>query len=98
MMHNRPYVTPKYIIDSIMLDKMLNKNTVYALTFAGLNFRGFRGSLAIRKSFILRKFRPDRQRLCNHVTNRKNKNVKTAKIGDPRKFNPAKVKAYTVNA
>ena len=32
--------------------------TVYALTFTGLNFRGFRGSVAIRESFIPRKFRP----------------------------------------
>ena len=70
--------------------------TVYALTFAGLNFRGFRGSIAIRESFIPRKFTPDRQRLCNCITNRKNKNAKTAKIGNPRKFNPVKIKAYTV--
>ena len=71
-----------------------HNNTVYALTFAGLNFRGFRGSIAIRESFIPRKFRPDMQRLCDYVTNRENKNAKTAKIGNPRTFNPAKVKAY----
>ena len=31
---------------------------VYALTFMGLNFRSFRRSVAIRKSFIPQKFRP----------------------------------------
>ena len=39
------------------------QNTVYALTFAGLNFRGFRGSAAIRESFIPRKFRTVWQRV-----------------------------------
>ena len=50
------------------------------------NFRGFRGSIAIRESFIPRKFRPDRQRLCNYVTNRENKNAKNAKVLTPRKL------------
>ena len=79
-----------------MYSSYTSASTVYALTFVGLNFRGFRGSIAIHESFILLKFRPDRQRLCNYVTNRENKNAKTAKIGNPRKFNPAKIKAYTV--
>ena len=38
--------------------------TVYVLTFTGLNFRGFRGSAAIRESFIPQKFRPVWQRVC----------------------------------
>ena len=64
----------------------LGSGWAYALTFTGLNFRGFRGSIASREGFIPRKFRPDRQRLCNYVTNRENKNAKTAKIGNPRKL------------
>ena len=32
--------------------------TVYVLTFAGLNFRSFHESAAIRESFIPRKVRP----------------------------------------
>ena len=37
---------------------------VYALTFMGLNFRSFRRSVAIHKSFIPQKFRPFWQRVC----------------------------------
>ena len=33
--------------------KPIHYNTVYALTFAGLNFRGFRGSAAIRENLDL---------------------------------------------
>ena len=40
------------------------------------------------------KFRPGRQ--LDYVTNHKNKTAKTAKIGNPSKFNPMKVEAYTV--
>ena len=54
--------------------------TVYALTFARLNFHGFRGSVAIRKSFIPRKFRPDGQGVSGDVTNRENENAKSAKL------------------
>ena len=71
-------------------------HTIYALTFAGLNFRSFRGSIDIRESFILQKFRPDGQHLCNYITNCDNNNAKTTKIGNLRMFNPAKVIAYTV--
>jgi len=51
-------------------------NTVYALTFAGLNFRGFRGSAAIRESFIPRKFRLVWQRVCvcKTIASQKRKN------------------------
>ena len=38
--------------------------TVYVLTFAGLNFRSFHESAAIRESFIPRKVRPVWQRVC----------------------------------
>ena len=42
--------------------------TVYALTFAGLNFCSFCGSAAIHESFILRKFRPVFQQVCSCKT------------------------------
>ena len=89
-------ITVTVTIKSYCYGNELKSYTVYALTFEGLNFRSFRGSIAIRESFILRKIRPDRQRLCNYVTNRENKHAKNAQIGNPRKFNPAKIKADTV--
>ena len=57
--------------DNIIRSYEIISITVYALTFTGLNFCGFRGSIAIRESFIPRKFRPDRQRFCNYVKLRK---------------------------
>ena len=68
-------------------------NSRICFNFCKVELLWFRGSAAIRESFILRKFRPDRQRVYDHVTNRENKDAKIAKTGNLRKFNPAKVKA-----
>ena len=69
--------------------------TVYALTFMGLNFRGFRGSTTIREHFAPRKPIQGFISLAGDsaTVKIKTQNVKTRK---PRKFNPAKVKVYTV--
>ena len=47
------------------------KSTVWTLIFAVLNFRGFRGSTAIRESLVPRKFRPafTKQRITSVLIN-----------------------------
>ena len=57
--------------------------------FCGVKLSWFLRISSHLRKFHPMKFRPDGQRLCDYVTNCKNKN---AKIGNPRKFNPRKLK------
>ena len=47
--------------------------TIYAVSFAELNFCGFRGLAAIRESLILQKFRPVCRTIASHRCKKKKK-------------------------